>query len=101
MRTVVKVTSAAKISSTPPKHETDDRATQHKLDEIAIKDGAATRSLLAAVIVPADSQMPSKGLFTFAKKHELMGGGDDVGFWSRELGRVYDVDATPTGGAIA
>ena len=60
------------------------------LDEIAIDDVKAGRPLLAAVVVRADTQMPSKGLFKFAKAHGLMTDKDDLEFWSKELARVYD-----------
>jgi hypothetical protein len=59
------------------------------LDEITLEDIQACRPLLACVVVRADTQMPSKGLFKFAKKHGAMRGQDEMGFWSTELGRLY------------
>ena len=52
----------------------------------------AKRPLLAAVVVRADTQMPSKGLFKFAKAHGLMKGSDEMGFWTAELRRVYEAN---------
>lgn len=60
------------------------------LDEIAEADVKAGRPLLAAVVVRADTQVPSAGLFKFAKKHGLMKGNDTLGFWAAELRRVYE-----------
>ncbi len=59
------------------------------LDEIALREVHAGRPLLPVVVIRADLQMPSKGLFKFAKKHGLMKDGDEIGFFSKELARVY------------
>ena len=67
------------------------------LDEIAIEDVKAGRPLLAAVVVRADSQMPSEGLFKFARKHGLMRGNDKMAFWAAELTRVYEAVASVDG----
>ena len=60
------------------------------LDEIALHEIEAGRPLLPVVVIRADKQMPSGGLFKFAKKHGLMKDNDQVGFFSVELGRVYE-----------
>ena len=60
------------------------------LDRIAIADIKASRPLLVAVVVRADRGAPSKGFFDFAKQHGLMKRQDEVRFFSKELGRVYD-----------
>jgi hypothetical protein len=60
------------------------------LDRIAIADIKSGRPLLVAVVIRADRGTPSKGFFDFAKQHGLMKRQDEVGFFSNELGRVYD-----------
>ena len=66
------------------------------LDKIAIADIRAGRPLLAVVVVRADRGAPSKGLFDFAKKHALMKNQDEIGFFAKELARVYDAWAGRT-----
>jgi hypothetical protein len=60
------------------------------LDGIAIADIRAGRPLLVAVVIRADRGTPSKGFFDFAKQHGLMKREDEVGFFAKELQRVYD-----------
>lgn len=60
------------------------------LDEIALHEIKAGCPLLPVVVIRADKQMPSGGLFKFAKKHGLMKDNDQVGFFSVELNRVYN-----------
>lgn len=61
------------------------------LDEIALQEIKAGRPLLPIVVMRADIQMPSKGLFKFAAKHGLMKGKDEMAFYAAELKRVYDL----------
>ncbi|HYC77087.1 MAG TPA: hypothetical protein VEI02_05605 [Planctomycetota bacterium] len=60
------------------------------LDEIALHEIRAGRPLLAVVVIRADRGVPSKGLFDFARKHGMLRGRDETGFFSDELRRVYE-----------
>lgn len=60
------------------------------LDEIATYEIRAGRPLLPIVVIRADRGAPSKGLFDFARKHGLLKDKDELGYFAKELGRVYD-----------
>lgn len=60
------------------------------LDEIALHEIKAGRPLLPIVVMRADIQMPSKGLFKFAAKHGLLKDKDEMKFFAVELARVYE-----------
>lgn len=98
-RRLITYTELAAIADLDLKGEQAITQLGHLLDEIAMDDVRRKRPLLAAVVVRADTQMPSKGLFKFAKSHGLMRGNDEMGFWSFELKRVYEsvekVDGDP------
>jgi len=60
------------------------------LGEISTAEHAEGRPLLSAVVVHRDNNMPGHGFFTLAKQLGLHRGGDDFGFFIRELRRVHD-----------
>ena len=62
----------------------------HNLDEIALHEIEAGRPLLPIVVIRADKQLPSGGLFKFAKKHGLMKDNDQVRFFSAELRTTHE-----------
>lgn len=59
------------------------------LDEIAINETDAGRPLLPIVVLRPENNMPSKGLFRFARAKRLQKS-DDLTFFTEELKRVYD-----------
>jgi hypothetical protein len=60
------------------------------LDEIALHEVKAGRPLLPVVVIRADRGTPSKGLFDFARKHGLLKDKDEMGFFAKELRRIYE-----------
>lgn len=64
------------------------------LEEIALNESQAGRPLLVAVVIREDTNMPGKGLFTWAKKQGLQKSDDDIAFFTKELSRVYQQWAT-------
>lgn len=59
------------------------------LDEIAEHELAAGRPLLPIVVIREDNNMPSSGLFRFARAKKLQKSAD-ITFFATELKRVYD-----------
>lgn len=59
------------------------------LGEISTYEHEQGRPMLSAVVIQQESGMPGQGFFTLAQELGIYGGGDDRGFFSRELSRVH------------
>lgn len=59
------------------------------LDEISRGEHSLGRPLLSAVVIRKDRNLPGEGFFNLARELGQYAGGDDLGYWVKELKRVH------------
>jgi hypothetical protein len=60
------------------------------LGEISMFEHKNGRPLISVIVVHKENNMPGNEFFRLAKQLGIYGGGDDLGFFVRELRRVHE-----------